>query len=127
MKISLDSGKGWRGLLASGYVDPRDLRPSSPIRALASAYLQDIRDRGRGERTISVRCGAAAADGAHDRMHNHAAERAAVDERNERDNGTEREGHAEQERDPSDAGLPTLAAHSRPDRTRVRRTCARQM
>src|SRR5438128_10615578 len=52
MKISLDSGKGWRGLLASGYVDPRDLRPSSPIRALASAYLQDIRDRGRGERTI---------------------------------------------------------------------------
>jgi len=52
MKISLDSGKGWRGLLASGYVDPRDLRPSSPVRALASAYLQDLQDRGRGERTI---------------------------------------------------------------------------
>ena len=52
MKISLDSRKGWRGLLASGYVDPRDLRPSSPVRALASAYLQDLRDKGRGERTI---------------------------------------------------------------------------
>src|SRR6266508_1675283 len=52
MKISIDSGKGWQGLLASDYVDPRYLRPSSPVRALASAYLQDLRDKGRGERTI---------------------------------------------------------------------------
>ena len=52
MKISSDSGEGWQALLASDYVDPRDLKPSSPLRALAAAYLQDLRDRGRGERTI---------------------------------------------------------------------------
>ncbi|HEY8174842.1 MAG TPA: tyrosine-type recombinase/integrase, partial [Gemmatimonadaceae bacterium] len=52
MKISNDSGEGWQGLLASDYVDPRDLRPSSPLRAFATAYLQDLRDKGRGERTI---------------------------------------------------------------------------
>jgi integrase/recombinase XerD len=52
MKISSDSGEGWQGLLGSDYVDPRDLKPSSPLRALAGAYLQDLRDRGRGERTI---------------------------------------------------------------------------
>lgn len=52
MKISIDSGEGWQGLLASSYVDPRDLRPSSPVRAFATAYLQDLRDKGRGERTI---------------------------------------------------------------------------
>src|SRR2546425_9716 len=34
MKISSDSGEGWRGLLASDYVDPRDLKPTSPLRAL---------------------------------------------------------------------------------------------
>ncbi len=52
MKISSDSGEGWQRLLASDYVDPRDLKPSSPLRALATAYLQDLRDKGRGERTI---------------------------------------------------------------------------
>jgi integrase/recombinase XerD len=52
MKISSDSGEGWRGLLGSDYVDPRDLKPSSPLRALVVAYLQELRDRGRGERTI---------------------------------------------------------------------------
>jgi hypothetical protein len=52
MKISSDSGEGWQSLLASDYVDPRDLKPSSPLRALAAAYLQDLRDKGRGERTI---------------------------------------------------------------------------
>src|SRR6266542_2065198 len=52
MKLSSDSGEGWRGLLASDYVDPRDLKPSSPLRALAIAYLQVQRDKGRGERTI---------------------------------------------------------------------------
>ncbi len=52
MKISSDSGEGWQGLLASDYVDPRDLKPSSPLRAFATAYLQDLRDKGRGERTI---------------------------------------------------------------------------
>jgi integrase/recombinase XerD len=52
MKISNDSGEGWRGLLGSDYVDPRDLKPSSPVRALAAAYLQDLRDKGRGDATI---------------------------------------------------------------------------
>ena len=52
MKISIDSGEGWQGLLGSDYVDPRDLKPSSPLRAFARAYLQDLRDKGRGERTI---------------------------------------------------------------------------
>ncbi len=52
MKISRDSGEGWQGLLASDYVDPRDLKASSPLRAVATAYLQDLRDKGRGERTI---------------------------------------------------------------------------
>ena len=52
MKISSDSGEGWQTLLASVYVDPRDLKPSSPLRALAAAYLQDLADKGRGERTI---------------------------------------------------------------------------
>lgn len=52
MKISIDSGEGWQGLLGSDYVDPRDLKPSSPLRAFARAYLQDLTDKGRGERTI---------------------------------------------------------------------------
>src|SRR6266542_102417 len=52
MKISSDSGDGWQGLLVPEYVDPRDLKPSSPLRTLAAAYLQDQRDKGRGERTI---------------------------------------------------------------------------
>jgi site-specific recombinase XerD len=52
MKISSDSGESWQGLLGSDYVDPRDLKPSSPLRAFAGAYLQDLRDKGRGERTI---------------------------------------------------------------------------
>jgi site-specific recombinase XerD len=52
MKISSDSEEAWQRLLSSDYVDPRDLKPSSPLRALAGAYLQDMRDKGRGERTI---------------------------------------------------------------------------
>ena len=52
MKISIDSGESWQGLLGSNYVDPRDLKPSSPLRAFARAYLQDLTDKGRGERTI---------------------------------------------------------------------------
>ncbi|MGH2492166.1 MAG: tyrosine-type recombinase/integrase [Candidatus Limnocylindria bacterium] len=52
MKISNDSGDSWQGLLGSDYVDPRELRPSSALRAFAAAYLQDLRDKGRGERTI---------------------------------------------------------------------------
>lgn len=52
MKISPDSGEGWRALLAADYVDPRDLKPSSPLRALAIAFLNELRDKGRGERTV---------------------------------------------------------------------------
>jgi site-specific recombinase XerD len=52
MKISSDSGETWQGLLGSDYVDPRDLKPTSPLRAFAGAYLQDLRDKGRAERTI---------------------------------------------------------------------------
>jgi site-specific recombinase XerD len=52
MKISPHSGEGWQGLLASEYVDPRDLKASSPIRAFAITYLQELRDKGRGDRTV---------------------------------------------------------------------------
>ncbi len=52
MKISSDVGEGWQSLLASEYVDPRDLRSSSPLRAFAVVYLQELRDKGRGERTV---------------------------------------------------------------------------
>lgn len=52
MKISSYSGEGWQALLASDYVDPRDLKPSSPLRTFVVAYLQELRDKGRGERTI---------------------------------------------------------------------------
>jgi integrase/recombinase XerD len=52
MNISSDSGEGWQALLASDYVDPRDLKPSSPVRLLAGAFLQDMRDKGRGDRTV---------------------------------------------------------------------------
>ncbi len=52
MKISRDLGEGWQELLASDYVDPRQLRPSSRLRTLAVVYLQELRDKGRSERTI---------------------------------------------------------------------------
>ncbi|HEV8536510.1 MAG TPA: tyrosine-type recombinase/integrase [Candidatus Limnocylindria bacterium] len=40
------------GLISAGYVDPRELGPNSPIRDLAGAYLQELRDKGRSETTI---------------------------------------------------------------------------
>ena len=52
MKISPYSGEGWRDLLAADYVDPRELKASSPLRALAITFLQELRDKGRGERTV---------------------------------------------------------------------------
>src|SRR5436189_1367885 len=39
------------GLVSTSYVDPRDLGPNSPIRDLARAYLQELRDKGRSELT----------------------------------------------------------------------------
>src|SRR3954470_5072564 len=52
MKISRDLGEGWQGLLASEYVDPRDLKPSSPLRDLVIVHLQELKDKGRSERTV---------------------------------------------------------------------------
>ncbi len=52
MKISPHSGEGWAELLAAEYIDPRDLKPSSPLRALAIVFLQELRDKGRSERTV---------------------------------------------------------------------------
>jgi len=52
MKISSDIGEGWRELLASKYVDPRDLRPSSPLRDFVVVYLTELRDKGRSDQTV---------------------------------------------------------------------------
>ena len=40
------------GLVSASYVDPRDLGPNSPLRDLARAYLQELRDKGRSETTL---------------------------------------------------------------------------
>ena len=52
MKISRDLGEGWQELLASEYVDPRELKASSSLRELAVVYLQEMRDKGRSEKTV---------------------------------------------------------------------------
>jgi site-specific recombinase XerD len=52
MKIARDVGEGWQELAASEYVDPRDLKPSSPLRSFVIVHLQELRDKGRGERTV---------------------------------------------------------------------------
>ena len=52
MKISRDLGEGWQELLASEYVDPRELKASSRLRQLAVVYLQEMRDKGRSEKTV---------------------------------------------------------------------------
>src|SRR2546430_4792304 len=54
MRITpLGKGAGNRLILASAsYVDPRDLGPNSPVRDLARAYLQELRDKGRSETTL---------------------------------------------------------------------------
>ena len=52
MKISSDVGEGWQELAASEYIDPRDLKPSSPLRDFVIVHLQELRDKGRGERTV---------------------------------------------------------------------------
>jgi len=41
-----------KGLVSASYVDPRDLGPNSPVRDLARAYLQELRDKGRSETTL---------------------------------------------------------------------------
>ena len=52
MKISRDPGEGWQQLLAADYVDPRDLKPSSPLRDLVVVHLNELRDKGRSEQTV---------------------------------------------------------------------------
>ena len=52
MKISRESGQDWRDLLSSDYVDPRVLKPSSPLRDFVVVHLQELRDKGRSERTV---------------------------------------------------------------------------
>ena len=51
MKISRDSGE-WQALMASDYIDPRELRASSPLRDFVVVHLQELRDKGRSERTV---------------------------------------------------------------------------
>src|SRR2546423_11953455 len=54
MRITRDTGepKAANGLISASYVDPRDLGPNSPVRDLAQAYLQEVRDKGRSETTL---------------------------------------------------------------------------
>jgi integrase/recombinase XerD len=52
MKIARDLGQGWQDLVASDYIDPRELKSSSPLRSFVIVHLQELRDKGRGERTV---------------------------------------------------------------------------
>src|SRR5690348_13863259 len=52
MRISSGLGEGWQQLLAADYVDPRQLKPSSPLPTLAVTFLQELRDKGRSEKTV---------------------------------------------------------------------------
>ena len=52
MKISRELGQDWQALLASDYIDPRELKASSPLRDFVIVHLQELRDKGRSERTV---------------------------------------------------------------------------
>src|SRR5438309_5482622 len=54
MRITRDTEvvKPEKGLIAAEYVDPRELGPNSPVRDLARAFLQELRDKGRSETTL---------------------------------------------------------------------------
>ncbi|MDP9275092.1 MAG: hypothetical protein M3O99_05810, partial [Chloroflexota bacterium] len=47
-----EKAKNGLGSASASYVDPRDLGANSPVRDLARAYLQELRDKGRSETTI---------------------------------------------------------------------------
>jgi len=51
MKISPQPRVG-TALLQASYVDPRDLGPRSPLPDFVHAYLQELQDKGRSERTV---------------------------------------------------------------------------
>ena len=54
MEITREPGgpKSRKSLASGEFIDPRDLGPNSPIRDLARAYLQELRDKGRSELTL---------------------------------------------------------------------------
>ena len=54
MGITREEGgpKGRKRLISADFIDPRDLGPNSPLRDLARAYLQELRDKGRSELTL---------------------------------------------------------------------------
>ena len=54
MEITREPGgpKSRKSLASGEFIDPRDLGPNSPIRVLARAYLQELRDKGRSELTL---------------------------------------------------------------------------
>src|SRR5947209_15670022 len=54
MRITRDTEvvKPEKGLIAAEYVDPRELGANSPVRDLARAFLQELRDKGRSETTL---------------------------------------------------------------------------
>src|SRR5256886_12927769 len=54
MGITREAGgpKGRKRLISGEFIDPRDLDPNSPVRDLARAYLQELRDKGRSELTL---------------------------------------------------------------------------
>lgn len=52
MKISSDTRAG-TALLAAPFVDQRDLGPRSPLADFVRAYLQELQDKGRSERTVT--------------------------------------------------------------------------
>ena len=39
-------------MLAAKYVDPRDLKATSTLRDFVVVHLQELRDKGRSERTV---------------------------------------------------------------------------
>src|SRR5438132_3884612 len=45
-----------RPVLQGSYVDPRDLGPKSPLSDFVRAYLQELQDKGRAERTVARYC-----------------------------------------------------------------------
>src|SRR2546426_8450486 len=54
MGITREEGgpKGRKRLISGEFIDPRDLAPNSPIRDLARAFLQELRDKGRSALTL---------------------------------------------------------------------------
>jgi site-specific recombinase XerD len=52
MRIATHAKAG-PAVLQGSYVDPRDLGPKSPLAEFVRAYLQDLQDKGRSERTVA--------------------------------------------------------------------------